>query len=226
MRYVADNIHAIRMDRGISQERLAELAGVAQTTVSSWECGKSLPSRPSIERLEKSLGMTYDDIMSEENGYAARSPELLRPSSRTIAAVPEVSPFAPVLGCIAAGEPSEMHEFRESFVVPSALKQLYPRAFYLTVHGNSMNRTMPDGCLALVDPAQREENEHDAFAVQVGACEATVKRIRRTGKGIELVPDSLDPSHTPIVFTEGNNARSVRILGKVVWVTTPFEYRP
>lgn len=225
MRYVADNIHAIRMDRGISQERLAELADVAQTTVSSWECGKSLPSRPSIKRLEESLGVTYDDIVSEANGYAARSPEILLPSRKAVAAV-KASPTAPVLGYIAAGEPSEMYDFHESFVVPNALKQQYPRAFYLTVRGTSMNRTMPDGCLALVDPGQREENEHDAFAVQVGSDEATVKRLRRTGNGVELVPDSLDPSHTPIAFTEEQNARSVRILGKVVWVTMPFEYRP
>ena len=88
-----------------------------------------------------------------------------------------------------------------------------------------MNRTLPDGCLALIDPDERDVNESDAFAVQVGDSEATVKRIRKTGNGIELVPDSTDPSYVPLIFVNGKSAQSVVVLGKVVWMTAPFDYR-
>lgn len=226
MRYVGDNINAFRENRGISQEHLAEKLDVRQSTVSSWECGKFLPQMGAIEKMHDEFGLSYDDILSEALGFARRRSQ--RPFSKDGArrAMPEDSPTAPILGKIAAGTPDEMLGSDESFYVPAALKQRFPRAFYLKVRGNSMNRTMPDGCLALVDPDQREPNRHDAFAVQVGADEATVKRLRKTENGIELVPDSFDPAFAPIVFVNGPNAKPVRVLGKVVWVTTPFEYRP
>ncbi len=222
---IGDNINAIRIDRGLTQRELAERLGVKQTTVSSWECGKSLPSKPNIERIESAFGVSFDLVVSDEGGYAAKRRERRMKRMRALHAVAEDAPTAPVLGPIAAGKPADMQERADAFFVPKALKDRYPRAFYLIVRGNSMNRTMPDGCLALVDPLQREANPHDAFAVRIGREEATVKRVRATEDGIELVPDSFDPSFAPIAFVNGSSVQDVEILGKVVWVTTPFDYR-
>lgn len=41
--YIGDNIHAIRGNFGLSQEQLAAIAEVSQTSVSAWECGQTIP---------------------------------------------------------------------------------------------------------------------------------------------------------------------------------------
>ena len=221
---VGDNINAIRFDLGLSQDQLAKRVGVRQTTVSSWECGTSPPSKPNIKRMMKEFGLTYDELVSKKDGYAAKAFNKRLSRSKTLRPLPEDAASAPMLGHIAAGEPSEMVENTESFFIPRQLLQEHPRAFYLAVRGNSMNRTLPDGCLALIDPDERDVNESDAFAVQIGDGEATIKRIRKTHGGIELVPDSTDPSYVPLIFVNGKSAQSVVVLGKVVWMTAPFGY--
>lgn len=222
---VGNNVFALRMDRGLSQDQLAELIGVSQTTVSNWECGRSLPHRNNLERFEEALGVTFDEVMSEQNGYHARLGG--RPMrGGVLRAVDErAMPSAPVLGSIAAGAPDEMIERADSFPVPSALKKRYPLSFYLAVRGDSMNRTLPNGCLALVDRAQVEPNPHDAFALQVGNDEATIKRVRAVEGGVVLMPDSLDDSYAPLFYASGIAASRIKILGKVVWMTAPFNYR-
>ena len=222
---VGNNVNALRIDRELSQKQLAGMLGVSRTTVSNWECGKSLPHRNNLERFEEALGVTFDEVMSEQNGYHARLKRrhphggVLRPSCERARAT------APVLGSIAAGRPDEMIERADPFPVPTVLKQRYPRSFYLTVRGNSMNRTLPDGCLALVDRAQVEPNPYDAFALQVGDDDATIKRVRAVEGGVVLVPDSHDDSCAPLFYAHGATTAQIRILGKVVWVTTPFDYR-
>lgn len=42
--YIGDNIHAIRGNFGLSQEQLAAIAEVSQTSVSAWECGPDYPA--------------------------------------------------------------------------------------------------------------------------------------------------------------------------------------
>ncbi len=222
---VGDNVHAIRMSRGLSQHELAKLLDVAQTTVSNWECGKSLPNRSNIERFEEALGVTFDDVMSEQNGFFLRMPSPARPRGVLRAVCEQDEATAPVLGSIAAGSPDEMIERSDSFPIPAALKKRYPSSFYLVVRGDSMNRTLPDGCLALIDRTQVEPNTHDAFALQVGDDEATIKRVRTVEGGVALVPDTLDDSIAPRFYAHGLATGKIRILGKVVWATMPFDYR-
>lgn len=222
---VGNNVNAMRMDRGLSQDQLAKLLGVSQTTVSNWECGRSMPNRNNLERFEEALDVTFDEVMSEQNGYHARASRHV-PRGGMLRAVSEHNaPTAPVLGSIAAGMPEEIIERADAFPVPSVLKQRYPHSFFLVVRGNSMNRTLPDGCLALIDRTQVEPNPHDAFALQVGDDEATIKRVRAVEGGVVLIPDSLDDSFAPLFYASGVAANRIRILGKVVWMTAPYDYR-
>lgn len=71
--YIGDNIHAIRTNFGLSQTKLAEIAEVSQTAVSSWECGQNVPRFGNAVRIVETLpGLKMDDIYSEVLGYARR----------------------------------------------------------------------------------------------------------------------------------------------------------
>lgn len=52
---IADRIAAARRQKGWSQQRLAQALGAAQTTVSSWERGRTEPSRDDARRVAQAL---------------------------------------------------------------------------------------------------------------------------------------------------------------------------
>ncbi len=56
-------LRTIRQRKGISQERLAELAGLHRTYVSSVERGERNISILNIERLATALGVAMSDLM-------------------------------------------------------------------------------------------------------------------------------------------------------------------
>lgn len=61
----ARNLRTIRQTRGISQEKLAELAGLHRTYVSSVERGERNISIDNIERLARALSITPPDLVRE-----------------------------------------------------------------------------------------------------------------------------------------------------------------
>jgi transcriptional regulator with XRE-family HTH domain len=61
---VAENLRTRRKDRGISQEELADLAGLHRTYVGSVERGERNVSIDNIERLAGALGLDVMDLVA------------------------------------------------------------------------------------------------------------------------------------------------------------------
>ena len=60
-------LREVREEAGISQETLAELAGLHRTYVSSVERGKNNISLVNIERLALALGVSMRDLMPADS---------------------------------------------------------------------------------------------------------------------------------------------------------------
>lgn len=60
---LAANLRRIRTDHGLSQEKLAEMAGLHRTYVSQVERGVVSISLDNIERLAQALGIVEDDLV-------------------------------------------------------------------------------------------------------------------------------------------------------------------
>jgi transcriptional regulator with XRE-family HTH domain len=58
-----DKLREVRERKGVSQERLAEMAGLHRTYVSSVERGKRNISIENIEKLAKALQVRMGDLM-------------------------------------------------------------------------------------------------------------------------------------------------------------------
>lgn len=131
----------------------------------------------------------------------------------------------PLLGSIAAGTPMEMVETDENHPVPTKVMEQYPDAKLLKVKGSSMNRILPDGCYALVDPCDDVDRDNQPYAVCVNGYDATIKRVHKLANGFELVPDSTDPTYKPKVYDYGEpGTETVTVIGRVVYYVLPFDW--
>lgn len=119
--------------------------------------------------------------------------------------------------------PIEMIQVDDVKEAPARFVDDDPGCYLVRVHGNSMNRRIQDSDFALVSPKYREANGRDMFLVTVNGDDATIKCVNRLENGVELVPDSYDPTFRPQVFDFGEpDAPPVSILGKVVWWCAEF----
>lgn len=210
MNAFADNVQKIRTKRALSQRALAEKLKVSKSTVGNWETSVSMPDFEGLGNVARVLGVTVSDLFKEDLDVDALVPYV------------EV----PVFGEIAAGDPIEMDECDFAFPAPYQMAKMHPNAFFLKIEGESMNRKLPNGCYALVDPDLKDPIVNNCvYAVCVNGYSATAKRVRSLANGIELMPDSDDPTYKPKLFDYGeSDTETVTVIGKVVWYTVPFDF--
>ena len=205
---MAAKLREARKNSGLTAEEVGSQVGKSKKTIYSWESGKGQPDADMLIKVCRIYGMDVKDFFTESGSQSDG----------------DAWASVPLYGSIAAGTPIEMMEVENTFVVPGELKARYPDAFLLKVVGESMNHVLPNGCYALINPT-KETVDGRAYAVCVNGFNATIKRVRTLANGIELCPDSSDPTIKPMVFDYADpNAETVTVIGEVVWYVVPFDY--
>lgn len=214
------NLMETRKRAGLSRKEAAELFGVQLGTYRNWEqCVNAPRDNAKVKQIADALGVPMEALY----GY-----DLVQPGA--FSDLPEQKAdrfrYMPLVADIAAGVPTEQDEVLDNVPVPIEVSGKHPHAFLLRVTGSSMNRVLPEGCYALVDPDRRGSVvENKPYAVKINGDMATVKRLRRLADGWELVPDSYDETWQPIALREGDQLyEEMRIIGEVVWYTLPFDW--
>ena len=69
----AENLMALRRQRGWSQEELGSQVGVTRQTVSKWEMGQSTPELEKLIELSRLFGMSIDQLVGLEREEGAAS---------------------------------------------------------------------------------------------------------------------------------------------------------
>ena len=225
--FIGDNIHALRIHKGLSQEQFAKIAGASQSAVSAWECGTSTPRQANIQHILDAIPeLTSDDLLSADSGYAQKV--LTRNRLHTVGETPASSDglaIVPLFGSIAAGSPIDMLTTDEHYAIPREIHKNHPRAFLLKVESESMNMVIPNGSYALIDPALSEIHDGRVYAISVDGDAATIKRIRKLNNGVELQPNSSDPTYKSLIFDYAEkNSHTLSVLGQVVWYTIPYGF--
>lgn len=195
----------------------------------------------SVAALARHIGMSPQTIYSALNSHISG---LALSTVLPIATALEIDPYAlaegrlvknpqrlrgsvevPLFGTISAGTPVEPAEADDVYPIPAEVAAAYPRAFLLRVSGESMNKELPNGCYALVDPCTEATTTDKPYAIAVGSDEATVKRIRMLDNGVEFVPSSTDPTFRPMLFDFNDPATPpLSVIGRVVWYTLPTDW--
>lgn len=196
-----------------TQAEFAARLGLKQANYWKYENGKQRLNSDLIERVCQECGCTAEWLLCMDN-------------SPSKASFDDGYTKVPLYGSIAAGTPLEMIEVDDSFPIPAEMAARHPSAFLLKVKGESMNRKLPNGCYALVDPERKDPVlDNRAYAVCVNGCDATVKRVKKLNNGFELVPDSTDPTYKPTLYDYGvEGTETITVMGEVVWYAVPFDF--
>lgn len=197
-----------------SPKAFAEKIGATKQAVNNWVNGSNAPDIELIAKIANIYGIPLSAILEGDLSKGNFKPPVR--SSEWV----EV----PLFGSIAAGEPIEMESVDNTFVIPSAIRKKYPKAFLLKVEGESMNKKLPNGSYALINPTD-DIIDGNAYAVCVNGYDATIKRINKLENGFELMPDSTDQTFKSKIYDYGvEGTETITVIGEVVWCVYPFDY--
>lgn len=205
-------ISEARMAKGWSQQRLAEELGTTQQTIQRYESGSRDIKSGTIIKLSKALGVTVAYLLGMTDS-----------SSTTDTSLQFVD--VPLYGSIAAGTPIEMIPVDDMHPIPIKVRDKHPDSFLLKVEGESMNKVLPNGCYALIEPCNEITRDNDPYAICVNGFNATIKRVKKLANGFQLVPDSTDPTYPVQTFNYNEpDTEEITVIGKVVWYCIPFDW--
>lgn len=200
-----------RISKGWTQAELAEKIGTTQQQIARYESGSNDVKSSVLIKMSKAMGVTVSYLLgvSKELDNAADSQFV----------------DVPLFGSIAAGTPIEMMSVDDTHPIPIKVREKHPNSFLLKVEGESMNKILPNGCYALIDPCDEITRDNDPYAICVNGFNATIKRVKKLANGFQLVPDSTDPTYPIQTFNYNEpNTEEITVIGKVVWYCIPFDW--
>lgn len=199
---VGKKIKELRKENRLTQSDLAKKLDVSFTTVSSWEREANKPMMDKLSIMAELFGVPISVFFDNEEFTSTNRIEI---SNITIK--------IPILGTIACGDPILAEQNIDSYTYELAETLPHGVIFGLIAKGDSMEPTIPNGATVLIREQSDVENGEIAAVLVNGDTEATLKRVKKIGSMIMLMPDN--NKHDPIPITE---TKPARIIGKAVRV--------
>lgn len=205
---LSERIRALRKEKGMSLEQLADTIGTSRQTVHRYETGviSNIPHEK-IEAMARALGTTPSSLMGWDDDGDFPSFNNIRVASLSRASTKKL----PMLGNVACGEPIFASEDQGYYMKANADVKA---DFCLTARGDSMiNARIFDGDILFV--RKQESVDDGEIAVVLIDDEATVKRVyyNREDGILTLMPEN--PTYKPMRYM-GSQLDRIRILGRVV----------
>lgn len=206
--YFASNLKKIREDKNLSQNKLANMVGVNQTTIARWENREIAPSIDNVEELANVLSVSLPDLLGKD----------LRFDNATQFNFNDNVVKIPVLGTIKAGIPIEaQQDILEYIDIPKNWIKSGKEFYGLKIKGDSMYPKYLEKDIVIFEKTSDYTiaNKKDC-AVMVNGYDATFKNVTINENGISLVPLNLNNSdgYQPTFYTkEQIENLPVKIIG-------------
>lgn len=193
-------LNELRKQQKISISELARKVDMSKSTVSQYFNGKLQFPLNRAHDFARVLGVTTDDLLGLDLSKVNPVNGLTK---------------IPLLGTIACGDPILADENIAGYLSEPTDFLPSGKLFYLRAKGQSMEPTIKDESLVLIRQQPDVEDSEIAAVLFTDDDEATLKRVKRSGDTMILLPDNR--RYEPIIVSKDN---PVRILGKAVRVTT------
>jgi len=207
-----DKIKDLRKIYGYTQGQLAYKLGITAGAVAHWENGSRKPSREQLLLLSETFDVTIDYLIGVTTV----------PNGEVVTKISVMTNRVHVYGRIPAGTPFEaIQDILEDVQIPDWLAKKKD-LFGLKVVGDSMNKVVPDGFIAVLQKTEFLENG-EIGAVLVNGFDATLKKFYKLTDSIVLEPLSYNPDHTPMMINPGGY--EVKVIGKLLWCCAAGEIK-
>lgn len=209
--------------------RLAKVTGTTPKAASKWLNGESMPGRANMTAIASDLGVRVEWLQfgtGEMKSYAGvpaggdhQGPdENGSPSEREYTLIPQYTAKA------AAGNGYHNDHieltgglvFRRDWLNRMALKEGHLCVIY--AEGNSMEPTISDGDVLLIDMASTEPRNGKVYAIQRADGSVSVKRLAQSFSGGWVIrSDNPDKTLYPDEPISANDLQQIEIIGRSVW---------
>lgn len=193
---LAKNLNELLKLKRKTQADVIRETGFAEATVRSWFNGEKYPRLDKIQALADYFNVPRSRITEEQIEGMLKVSQL----------VP-----IPIIGDIACGDPITAEENIQGYRDEVADTLPTGDLFYLHCKGDSMAPTIPNNAYVLIRQQPNVEDGEIAAVLVNGDTEATLKRVKRQGDIVLLIPDNKE--YPPYIITKENPAR---ILGKAI----------
>lgn len=164
MESIEDAIKRLIKEKYGSIPKFAKAIGLPASSIySSLERGIANTRTELSDKIYRSLNIDWETAKLDDN-YQCLKLKVATPDTNMV--------DVPLYGAIAAGTPIEMTPVENTQPIPAKVHELHPNAFLLKVEGNSMNRVLPNGSYALIDPCKTVERDGAPYAVCVNGYDA------------------------------------------------------
>ncbi|MGM0175657.1 helix-turn-helix domain-containing protein [Enterococcus sp. DIV0800] len=209
---IGKRIAELRRTQHLSQRELGDKLHLGQSTIGSWESGSRRISDEYIESLADIFNVSIDYLFGRETSNDT-------PDSNEFTHVVKV----PILGRITASSPlNAVCDYEGGIAVQPSIVKKYGRKnlFALKIFGDSMNRIIPDGGIAIMAKTKNWKT-NGIYAVLVDNQDATLKVMKRTVDGIRFEPRSYSRDFKAWEYCEDEDVVEVNVIGKFLYGIIP-----
>ena len=214
---LGQNIKRLRSVAGLSQRALGEACGwepqSAQARVGNYEQNKREPSLGDLRLMAEVLNVSLAELLGEP-GY----PPMARESSGKYASIPQYT----ARGGAGVGLDNDHVEvkgelvFKRDWLARQGLRESTLYAIYAV--GLSMEPTIADGDVLLIDESQRTPLDRRIYALRRPNGDISIKRLIQQHTGGWLIrSDNPNKAEFPDEPASDTEIGHLEIAGRVVW---------
>ena len=222
---LGERLRRLRERKGLARAAAARAAGLPEDALARLEAGESDPPLSLLHRLADALGCSLAEILALPPAPLACDIRLHPESAAAARRVSEFVPVPLVSGEAAGGNARLVDEsvLGWLFLPREEFGRREGHLIAVRIMGRSMEPELPDGCIAVVDRAERAVTGGGIYALrdQEGGC--TVKRVEVLDpRYVALVPTNR--SEYKVEFWKFARGESLadRLIGRVVWAGFSF----
>ncbi|OOC42443.1 hypothetical protein XO08_07695 [Thermosipho sp. 1074] len=200
-----ERLKQLRVEKGLTQYDMAKKLNIARSTYANWEQGTTSPSDEFLAKLAEILETSVDYLVGNTD-IKEPAEEILRKMGAL-----ELIRRIPVVGKVAAGQPTPAEENIEGYIV---LPEGMSGDFGLIITGDSMEPRLSDGDIAIIKKQEILNNGEVGVFLVNGQAEGIVKQFYKYDNYVML--KSLNDNYEPLIISAKKWDRECRIIGKVV----------
>lgn len=198
-------------ESGLAQSEIARRIGSGRSTISGWLKGEYEPNSENIYKLARLFDVSEAWLL----GFVDERNKL------SVTIDNKEKSNVPLLNASGGTESEDLSQYKETVEAPSRLSHYGEDLFAIRVNGDSMNKILPNGSIAICVKAYDEPKSGDIVVYRKGN-EFAVKRFIKTEQIILFEPVSFDQRFKTIVYNV-DEERDIEILGVVKHNFTEFE---